>query len=109
VQQVVIASYYVLFAVISGSVRAMLVESVVTAAFVVLAVVGFKARLWIVAAGLAAHAVFDMVHGYLVTNPGVPVWWPAFCLAYDFTAAGAMVWLLTHRPALAKELRQIRR
>jgi hypothetical protein len=82
----------------------MLVESVVMAAFVALAVVGFKAKLWIVAAGLAGHAVFDAVHGYLVTNPGVPVWWPAFCLAFGFAAAGAMVWLLRHRPALTKEL-----
>jgi hypothetical protein len=100
----VIASYYVLFAVMSGSVHAVLVESLVMTAFAALAVVGFRSRLWIVAAALAGHGVFDAVHGYLVTNPGVPVWWPAFCLAYDVTAASAMVWLLRHRPALTQEL-----
>jgi hypothetical protein len=103
---VVIASYYVLFAVMGGSLYAMLVESAVMTAFGALAVLGLKGKLWIVAAALAGHAVFDAVHGSLVTNPGVPVWWPAFCLAYDLTAGGAMFWLLRHRPALAKELWQ---
>jgi hypothetical protein len=103
---VVIASYYVLFAVISGSVHAVLVESAIMTVFAALAVLGFRSRLWIVAAALAGHAVFDVVHGFLVTNPGVPVWWPAFCLAYDLTAAIAMVWLLRHRPGLARELWQ---
>jgi hypothetical protein len=101
---VVIASYYVLFAVVSGSVYAVLVESAIMTAFAALAVVGFRTRLWIAAAGLAGHAVFDAVHRFLVTNPGVPVWWPAFCLAYDLTAAVAMIWLLKHRLASAKEL-----
>jgi hypothetical protein len=55
-------------------------------AFAALAVAGFKRKLWIVAAALAGHGVFDAVHGTLLTNPGVPVWWPAFCLAYDVTA-----------------------
>jgi hypothetical protein len=103
---VVIASYYVLFAVIGGSVFAVLVESAVMTAFAALAVLGFRGKLWIVAAALAGHGVFDAVHGSLVTNPGVPVWWPAFCLEYDVTAAGAMIWLLRHLPALEKELWQ---
>ena len=62
--------------------------------------------LWIVAAALAGHGVFDAVHGALVTNPGVPVWWPAFCLAFDVTAASAMLVLLRRRGVLAKELWQ---
>jgi hypothetical protein len=103
---VVIASYYVLFAVISGSVRAILVESAVMTAFAALAVLGFRRKLSIVAAALAGHGVFDAVHGTLVTNPAVPAWWPAFCLAYDVTAASAMLWLLRRRGVLAKELWQ---
>ena len=103
---VVVALYYVLFAVMSGSLHAVLVESAVMTAFGALAVLGFKRRLWIVAAALAGHGVFDAVHGSVVANPGVPVWWPAFCLAYDVTAAAAMIWLLRHRPASAKELWQ---
>jgi hypothetical protein len=103
---VVIASYYVLFAVMSGSSYAVLVESGVMVAFGALAVLGFRRKLWIVAAALAAHGVFDAAHGAVVTNPGVPVWWPGFCLAFDVTAAAALMWLLRHRCASAQELWQ---
>jgi hypothetical protein len=90
---VVIASYYVLFAVMGGSVHAMLVESLVMTAFLLVAVIGFKRNLWFVVVALAAHGVFDFFHGYVVENPGVPAWWPAFCLAYDVSAAGFLAWL----------------
>jgi hypothetical protein len=56
------------------------------------AVVGFRGNLWIVAAGLAAHGVMDAFHPALVDNPGVPVWWPSFCSAYDVAAAGYLGW-----------------
>src|SRR5262249_46807163 len=80
---VVIASYYALFAVMGGSSRALLVESAAISVFLLGAVVGFKRSLWFVVAGLAAHGVFDALHTRLITNPGVPVWWSPFCLAYD--------------------------
>ena len=105
---VVIASYYVLFAAMSGSVLAILVESLVMTAFLALAVVGFRFSLWIVAGALAGHGVFDAIHRYLVVNTGVPAWWPAFCLAYDITAAGVMVWLFRHRLPPTKEPWQTR-
>ena len=72
-------------------------ESLVMAAFLAAAVAGFRLNLWIVATGLAAHGVFDFFHGHVVTNPGVPPWWPAFCLAYDVTAAGFLAWLSLRR------------
>jgi len=91
---VVIASYYVLFGVIGGSAHAVLVEAIVMTAFWVTAVVGFKRNLWLIVVALAGHGLFDLVHGHLVANPGVPAWWPAFCLAYDVSAAGFLAWLL---------------
>ena len=91
---VVIASYYVLFAVMGGSTRALIVESIVMTVFLAVAVVGFKFNVWLVVAALAAHGVFDLVHGRIVTNPGVPPWWPPFCLAYDVGIALVLVWLL---------------
>ena len=91
---IVVASYYVLFAVMIGSVETVLVESIVMALFVIAAVAGFKGSPWIIVGGLAAHGVQDAVHGYIVANAGVPVWWPAWCLAYDVGAAGALAWLL---------------
>lgn len=31
--------------------------------------------------------VAHLLHPEIINNPGVPEWWPAFCLAYDITAA----------------------
>jgi hypothetical protein len=94
---IVIATYYLLFAVIGGSFGALVVESIVMTAFAIIAVLGFKFNLWLVVFALAAHGVFDFVHGNVVVNPGVPIWWPAFCLAYDVVAAGFLAWLLYQR------------
>lgn len=90
----VIASYYVLFAVMGGSIRTVLVESAVMTLFVVAAIAGFKSSAWIVVVALAAHGIFDAVHGKVVENSGVPVWWPSFCLAYDLGAAASLAWLI---------------
>ena len=94
---IIVAHYYVLFAVMGGSTRALVVESIVMTAFVAIAVIGFKFNVWLIVAALAGHGIFDFVHGYLVTNPGVPPWWPAFCLAFDVTAAAALAWFLLRR------------
>jgi hypothetical protein len=91
---IVIASYYVLFAVMSGSVATVLLESIIMALFAVAAVAGFKGSVWIVVAALAGHGVQDAFHGHIVPNAGVPAWWPAWCLAYDVGAAGALAWIL---------------
>jgi len=95
---IVIAAYYVLFAVISGSVQAVVIESVVMMLFAAAAVAGFKSSTWIVVAALAGHGILDGVHGYVIENAGVPVWWPAWCLAYDVGAAAGLAWLITREP-----------
>jgi hypothetical protein len=92
---IVISSYYTLFAVMEGSMKMLLIESAVAAVFLGVAIAGFKSTLWLVVAALLAHGVFDSVHSQFITNPGVPVWWPAFCLAYDVVAAAYLGWLLT--------------
>jgi hypothetical protein len=94
---IVVAAYYVLFAAMSGSVRTVLLESIVMMGFAIAAVVGFKSSEWIVVAGLAGHGVFDAFHGSLVENSGVPVWWPPFCLAYDVGAAAGLAWVMKRR------------
>jgi len=91
---IVIASYYVLFAAMVGSMQTVLLESAVMVLFVIAAVAGFKASAWIIVAGLAGHGLQDAVHGHIVANAGVPAWWPAWCLAYDVGAAAALAWLL---------------
>lgn len=89
----VVASYYLLFASMTESVSTVLLEAIGVVAFASVAVAGFKSSVWIVAAGLAGHGVFDAVHGHLIVNPGVPVWWPAFCATYDVSAAVCLAWL----------------
>jgi hypothetical protein len=91
---IVIASYYVLFAAMVGSMQTVILESALMTLFVIAAVAGFKGSAWITVAALAGHGVQDAVHGHIVANAGVPTWWPAWCLAYDVGAAGALGWLL---------------
>ena len=47
---------------------------------------------------LAGHGVFDALHGKVIENAGVPVWWPAWCLAYDLGAAASLAWLIKREP-----------
>lgn len=92
---VVIASYYILFAAMAGSVSALGPELLIFALFAAVAAWGFRRDLRLVIAGLAAHAVMDVFHGGIVSNPGVPSWWPAWCAAYDVTAPAylaVLVW-----------------
>ena len=91
---IVIASYYALFAVIGKSNHVLIIESVVIAAFILASIIGFKRNLWLVVVALIVHGVFDFFHGYMISNPGVPLWWPMFCLTYDITAAGYLASLL---------------
>ena len=96
---IVVASYYVLFAVVGGSAHTIVVESLVAVAFASAAVVGFRTSLWIVVAALIGHGLMDSVHHEFIANPGVPVWWPGFCMAFDVVAGGLLaVLLLTRGP-----------
>jgi hypothetical protein len=80
---IVIASYYALFAVMGASTRTLIIESIVAGIFVLFAVLGFKVNYWLVIAALIGHGLFDFVHRFFIDNPGVPQWWPGFCLASD--------------------------
>lgn len=99
----VVASYYALFAVMAGAMPALGLETLAGAVFLALAVAGFRGSLWLVVAALAGHGVFDLVHDAVIANPGVPAFWPGFCLAYDVVAALYLGWLIRSRrlPAVA--------
>jgi len=90
----VVAAYYVLFAAMGAPTRTLVLEALAAALFVLAALGGFRSSLWVVVAALAGHGVFDLVHGSVIPNPGVPAWWPAFCSAYDVMAAVYLAWLL---------------
>jgi hypothetical protein len=97
----VIATYYSLFAVMGNSTPALAIESAVAGAFLVLAVAGFKRNLWLVVAALAGHGVFDFFHQLFIQNPGVPMWWPGFCLSFDILAGSFLAMLLMRRSGFA--------
>jgi hypothetical protein len=91
---IVIASYYALFAVTGGATQALMLEILAGVLFAIAAVAGFRWTLWIAVGALAAHGIFDFAHAGLIDNPGVPAWWPVFCLAFDVTAAAYLAWRL---------------
>jgi hypothetical protein len=98
---IVVGSYYGLFAAMGASSRTLLAEIIVAGIFLLFAVLGFKGNLWLLAVGLVGHGIFDSVHHYLIDNPGVPRWWPGFCLAFD-AAFGVLLGLrLIRQPRLS--------
>lgn len=90
----VVALYYALFAVMGGSLAALLQESIAILVFFALTAIGFRRSTWIIAAGLAGHGLYDCVHGLLISNPGMPAWWPYFCGSIDVAMAGGLAWII---------------
>jgi len=93
----VIATYYVLFAVMGASRRTLMIEIAVASGFFLLAVLGFKGNLWLVAAALVGHGIFDFIRPSFIANAGVPHWWPGFCMAFDVIFGGWLALQLLQR------------
>lgn len=90
---VVIASYYCLFAIL-GCGSALFWEMGVFVAFALTATIGFRTNLWIVVVTLMGHGLLDWYHDQLISNAGVPAWWPIFCLSFDAAAGAHLAWRL---------------
>lgn len=103
---IVIALLYVLFAAMGASTQTLVLEATVGAVFIFAALRGFRSSLWLVAGALAAHGIFDLFHGRVISNPGVPAWWPPFCSTYDIVAAGYLAWWLKSGRVRISWLRQ---
>ena len=87
----VIASYYVLFALMGASGRTLvIIEIVVATVFLLLAILGYKRNFWLVVGALVGHGAFDFVRRSFIENSGVPHWWPGFCLAFDVILGGVL-------------------
>lgn len=97
---IVIASYYALFALMGASLHWTLeIEIAAGLVFISLATFGFKKNIWLVAAAIAGHGVFDFfVHDALVTNSGMPIWWPGFCGTIDIVLGGWLAICLWKSP-----------
>lgn len=90
---IIIAAFYVGFALGSGSSQIILQELIAAFLFLILAIAGGAFYIPIAIFGLLLHSVFDVFHNSFVLNAGVPGWWPAFCAGFDLTIAFWVWWL----------------
>ena len=91
---IIIASYYVLFAILDGSGHPLIGELAIAVAFSTVAIIGALFFPTLVGTGIVAHGLFDLVHDVFIENPGVPTWWPSFCASID-VLLGIWVIILT--------------
>lgn len=86
----IIAAIYIGFALAERDARNLLIEVVFAVAVVAVVFVGLnESRYWL-AAGLAAHGVWDLLHHHsrpVLGTREVPRWYPPACLVYDFPMA----------------------
>ncbi|MGD9704406.1 MAG: hypothetical protein AB7Q42_08320 [Acidimicrobiia bacterium] len=85
-----IAAVYVGFAVADGRPRVIAIESVIAAAFVLLASASVTGTAWLLAIGYAAHGLKDVWqerHQFVVNTR----WWPPFCACIDFVVALVLI------------------
>ena len=88
---IVIAGYYVLFAIIGE--QGVVTELLIATAFIAIATTGAFWGLLGVGIGVLLHGVYDLVHPLTISNPGVPAWWPAFCAGFDVVLGAWVVYL----------------
>jgi hypothetical protein len=68
----VIATYYILFAVMGSSTPALAIESAVAGTFLVLAVAGFKKNLWLVVSRARRTRSIRLLSSTVHSEPGCP-------------------------------------
>ena len=83
-----IGAVYFGFAVADGRIWPLLIEFPVAGAFMLAAI----AALWadsplLLAAGYAAHGLWDFVHHPRAVQSPVPRWYPPFCVVFDVAVA----------------------
>ena len=103
VVMIVIAGYYILFAAMAALTSVLILECVTAGVFMAAATIGYRLSLWVVVAALLGHGTFDVFHPEIIENPGVPAWWPGFCIGADVVAALYLAVLLMKRPELERK------
>jgi hypothetical protein len=89
--------YYWVFAVYASDYRALPGEIVASVAFLAIAFIAYEFRsfatLLLQSVGYVAHAAYDFHHDALLSNSGVPTWWPEFCGSVDVLLGCYLAWL----------------
>ena len=90
-------SLYALFALSAGdhnaSVKEMMYGLPYLIAGLAFAFVSVRQSAMIVGALWILHGLYDLVHGQLIANAGVPRWYPAFCFSVDVVIGAYVLWL----------------
>ncbi len=97
---IVIATYYVLFACMAN--EAIVAEILVASVFSVIAIAGALRWPLLIGIGIILHGVFDLLHGHIISNSGVPVWWPAFCASIDIVLGVWVIYLTKTKKDLTR-------
>lgn len=87
-----IAIFYPVFAVAAADPLAIVLHVTVFAGFAALSVRAFHIGLHVIAGGLIAHGIFDIIIG--IVHVTGPAWWPAFCAGVDIAAGVAILRLI---------------
>lgn len=79
----VIALYYVLFAVMESQIEVIVAEIAVASLFITGALYGAVRSLRLVAVLLILHGIYDVIHPHFMSYDSVPAWWPMYCFYVD--------------------------
>ena len=86
----IIAAIYIGFALAERDAGNLLIEVVFASAIIAVVFIGLAHSPYWLAAGLAAHGVWDLLHHHrhpVLGTREVPRWYPPACLVYDFPLA----------------------
>ncbi len=93
----VLPGLYALFALLAGdravAVREMAYGIPFLAAGLGFAIVSVRHSAVAVGSFWILHGLYDLVHGRLLSNPGVPGWYPVWCCAVDVVIGAYLLWL----------------
>lgn len=102
--------FYALFAVSAGDGRASLLELAVGLPWIAVGLacllIDVRRSALILGCLWILHAVFDLAHGLMPENPGLPSWYPLWCAAVDIVVGGYLLWLSARLPGPATEARR---
>ena len=90
-------SLYAFFALQAGEQAVGLKEMIYGLPFVVvglvLAFVSVRQSAVVVGAFWILHGLYDLMHSQIITNAGVPAWYPVFCFSVDVVIGAYLLWL----------------
>jgi hypothetical protein len=82
----------------SVSLKEMIYGAPYVIAGLVFACVGVRRSAVVVGAMWLLHGLYDLAHSRVITNPGVPGWYPVFCFVVDAVVGLYVLWLSRRLP-----------